>query len=152
MTRSVTRARAAARPALTGIGIMAAVLMSTGTAQAAFVDATLTLDTPRNNTIVASITNVDLYNGASCSIRGNGPTTFEFLNIGVAPRNTTTVTIADVPAGNYTISWGCNSWGYERHLVTVSGTATPPAQPHIVPNGIIPSSPGGTGSLGSLGF
>ncbi|WP_430336256.1 hypothetical protein [Rhodococcus sp. ACT016] len=152
MTRTSTPAHTATRPALTGISIMAAVLMSTGTAQAA-VNPTLTLTTPRNNTVVVSIANNDSYTNAGCSVRGNGPTSFEFLNIGVAPRNTTTVTIADVPAGNYTIRWGCNGFGYEPHLITVSGTATPPAKPHIIPNDTIPSLPGGIGfgSLGSLG-
>ncbi|QBJ96253.1 hypothetical protein ERC79_09950 [Rhodococcus sp. ABRD24] len=153
MALSSRHSRGAVRPLLVGVGITAATLMSTGTAQAYIVDTTtLTLATPRHNTVVASIANADSYKSLSCSVRGNGPTTFEFLNIRVAPRNTTTVTIADVPAGNYTISWGCSGFGLEPHLLTVGGAATTPAKPHIVPNDTVEPAPGGNGSLGSLEF
>ncbi|MGB6244766.1 MULTISPECIES: hypothetical protein [Gordonia] len=122
----------------------------------------LKTDTRVPNTVVLTVTNADSYNGIDCSVYGFGPTRFTAHGFSVSPRNSKTLTVGSVPAGNYTLSWGCGSFAQEKHLITVTGRSSLPAKPHIVPNDSVrlpapgpaprPSpkpAPSDNGSLGS---
>lgn len=123
-------------------------LLGNGIADAAG-DKVLHVSTPAANTVVLKIANHNVNNGINCGVYGAGPTTFS-ASATIAPRNSKTVTVADVPSGNYTISWGCNSFAQEKHYVTVRGTSAPKARPHVVPNNSIPAAPAPVSPNGSL--
>ncbi|MDI9917001.1 hypothetical protein [Rhodococcus sp. IEGM 1379] len=94
---------------------------------------------PRNNTVTFTFTNT-ARDVTSCTAYGNGVVYFQTDNVRIAPESTVKVTMADVPAGNYSIGWSCRSFAQEKHYVTVAGTATPSANPHVVPNDALPTA------------
>ncbi|NMO01610.1 hypothetical protein HH308_10340 [Gordonia sp. TBRC 11910] len=119
-----------AKAALVGAGAGMAVALSTGVAHATGTKS-LMLATPGANTVVATIANSDMDDSVSCTVWGQGPTYWQ-APLSVAPRNSKSVRVVDVPAGNYTIGWDCNGFAQEKHYITVGGTGTPSAKPHTV--------------------
>lgn len=119
-----------AKAALVGAAAGMAVALSSGVAQASGTRS-LMLATPGANTVVATITNSGLDNTESCTVWGQGPTYWQ-APLSVAPRNSKSVRVVDVPAGNYTIGWDCNGFAQEKHYITVGGTDIPSAKPHTV--------------------
>lgn len=100
---------------------------------------TLTAVSPRANTMVITYVNTDT-EATSCSAYGNGPVYFGTPTVRIPPKGSTTVTVADVPAGFYNVGWGCRGFAQEKHYVTVGGAAKTSAQPHVVANSPIVSS------------
>lgn len=143
-TAGIMRAIATAAAIAAGVGLA----IGAGPASAAGTK-TLSVSNPRPNTVVLVVANNDIDDSINCAIYGYGPTQFQ-ARMTVAPRNSKSSVVSNVPAGNYTLSWGCNSFAQEKHYITVSGTGGQPSQPYTTPGGTPSETGGGFGSLGSL--
>lgn len=120
------------------VAVGAALALAAGNASAATSE-TLAVSSPTANTAVFTVSNGGDAS-VSCNVFGDGTKYFETGLFRVAPRAQTTITMAAVPGGYYTIGWSCRSFAKPKQSLVIGGTATPSAQPHRVPNAA-PSNP-----------
>ncbi|MCZ4653062.1 hypothetical protein O4157_16745 [Gordonia amicalis] len=106
------------------------------------------VSSPSENTIVYRINNLtDHVRG--CEAFLSGSVSYTTPRQRIAPRTTAVLTVTDVPAGNYSTWWACDSFANGRSVVTVLGTST--GKPRFVENGSLsPSSALPMIDLGSL--
>ena len=128
----------------------AALAVGTGSANAAPYSSGA-VSSPAANTIVYRINNLtDHVRG--CEAFLDGRVSYTTPRQRIAPRTTAVLTVTDVPAGNYSTWWSCDSFANGRSVVTVLGTST--GEPRFVENRTLAPSPAHPnielGSLSSL--
>ncbi|UXA19118.1 hypothetical protein [Mycobacterium sp. SMC-4] len=108
----------------------AALTLSHAAAHAA-PNPTVALSSPAENTAVISITN-HLTKPNRCGARLNGFEEYLTPYTTVAPQSTITFTMTNVPAGNYSVWWGCDGYTGDRRLVMVGGLPHVDGKPQTV--------------------
>ncbi|WP_207843033.1 hypothetical protein [Williamsia soli] len=126
------------KAATASVAVGAALALAAGNASAVTSE-TLAVASPAPNTAVFTVSNQG-DGSVSCQVFGDGPKYFQTNTFRVSPRAQTTVTMAAIPSGYYSIGWSCRSFAKPKQSLVIGGTATPSAQPHQVPNAA-PSNP-----------
>lgn len=119
------------------VGATAALALPAAPAQAAPYSSG-SVSSPSPNTVVYTVNNLTDSN-RSCRVFLSGAVSYDSPDKRIPPKSTLKYTLVDVPAGNYSTWWACNSFANGKTLVTVTGKST--GKPRLATAAPAPTNP-----------